>query len=115
MGTNYYVNYNICKCCGRGEQVHIGKSSCGWKFLFYAPRKSEYGFNYETITSIDDWKKFLKENEHTIEDEYGKPIPDEDFWIKVEKKQNEKSHCENGNENYNFSKGGYDFTLSEFS
>ncbi len=34
MGTNYYLIYNECKCCNRYDEVHLGKSSCGWKFTF---------------------------------------------------------------------------------
>lgn len=40
MGTNYYVNTpscsNACEHCSEAERVHLGKSSMGWRFLFYA-------------------------------------------------------------------------------
>lgn len=61
------------------ENVHIGKSSYGWKFLFnwnkgkfYSPLKS----------SIND---FLEQ--HRIVDEYGREIALEAFWDMVESKQ----------------------------
>ncbi len=34
MGTNYYLIYNECKCCNRYDEIHLGKSSGGWKFTF---------------------------------------------------------------------------------
>lgn len=61
------------------ENVHIGKSSYGWKFLFnwnkgkfYSPLKS----------SIND---FLEQ--HRIVDEYGREIALDAFWDMVESKQ----------------------------
>ena len=37
MGCNYYWlnEENKCDCCGGGvEEIHLGKSSTGWKFTF---------------------------------------------------------------------------------
>jgi len=40
VGTNYYVNTpscpNACEHCAESERIHLGKSSVGWRFLFYA-------------------------------------------------------------------------------
>lgn len=40
MGTNYYVDAsyceNACEHCTATERLHLGKSSIGWRFLFYA-------------------------------------------------------------------------------
>lgn len=40
MGTNYYVNTpscpNACEHCSATKRLHLGKSSMGWRFLFYA-------------------------------------------------------------------------------
>lgn len=40
VGTNYYVDApscpNACEHCSESERIHIGKSSVGWRFLFYA-------------------------------------------------------------------------------
>lgn len=30
MGTNYYAIKNLCECCNRSDEEHIGKSSAGW-------------------------------------------------------------------------------------
>jgi len=67
MGTNYYARYNMCKCCGRYELIHIGKSSIGWEFSFHG-----YGNDYEPfiIKSFKDWIKIIKEKEMDIVDEY---------------------------------------------
>lgn len=60
-------------------KVHIGKSSCGWKFLFNW-NKGKY---YDPLkTSIND---FLER--HRVVDEYGEEIALEAFWDMVESKQ----------------------------
>jgi len=34
MSTNYYLKADTCSHCGHSdEDTHIGKSSCGWRFL----------------------------------------------------------------------------------
>ena len=36
MGTNFYLHTDFCPCCGQPRQnVHLGKRSSGWKFLFH--------------------------------------------------------------------------------
>ena len=71
MGTNFYVrvrNEN-----GGFERVHIGKKSCGWKFLFkdnpqyYSPTKR-------------DINRFLVLHKNYFYDEYGELQNPEDFW-----------------------------------
>jgi hypothetical protein len=53
MGTNYYVRENICDCCGRYDEIHIGKSSGGWCFtLRIYPSKG--------INDLKDWIPFLQ-------------------------------------------------------
>lgn len=98
MGTNYELYYNKCKCCGRTDSLHIGKSSVGWKFLFQKiPEKAE---------NIAQWKELTKIGE--IVDEYGRTLSYDDFWQLVENKQKEK-----------YQQGewidGYDFCEGEFS
>ena len=70
MGTNYYVieSESIkCKTCGHvsgGDQMHIGKSSCGWVFMMNAyPDKG--------ITDFTSWVIFLSKSKSVIKDEYG--------------------------------------------
>jgi hypothetical protein len=40
VGTNYYVNTpscpTACEHCAESQRIHLGKSSSGWRFLFYA-------------------------------------------------------------------------------
>lgn len=58
MGTNYYLNPEApCVHCGlveRNENIHIGKLSAGWRFLFHAyPEKG--------LTSTLVWETYLHE------------------------------------------------------
>jgi hypothetical protein len=61
MGTNYYA-------IRPGEEdLHIGKASAGWEFLFRAHKDPE-------ITSIADWMYTLNLPEVKIRNEYGTEI-----------------------------------------
>jgi hypothetical protein len=70
MGTNYYAEFpakNVCAHCKRGdgeEELHIGKSSCGWAFALhiYPERK---------ILNLYDWISLLLQKGVKIRDEYG--------------------------------------------
>lgn len=101
MGTNYYLHYNICKCCSRSDEIHIGKSSGGWTFSFQGFR--QYGFCYKEtgdkqekelkITSYKDWLVFLEKmlsKGNEIRDEYGDKISLDSFKEMVERKKDEK-------------------------
>jgi len=33
MGINYYIVKDECEHCGRGDRIHIGKSSAGRQFI----------------------------------------------------------------------------------
>ena len=62
------------------REIHIGKSSIGWKFLFNW-NKEKY---YKPLKhSINDFLSLYR-----IVDEYGKEISLESFWEMVEKKSN---------------------------
>lgn len=67
MGTNYYVKTNDCKCCGRNDEKHIGKSSGGWAFALHV-------YPEDGINNLDDWLKILSANPNSIKDEYEKSI-----------------------------------------
>jgi len=71
MGTNYYVQIDKCKHCGRfSEEFHIGKSSAGWCFtLHIIPEMS--------IHTLGDWKKFWRDK--TIADEYGRQLTEDEM------------------------------------
>lgn len=67
MGTNYYTK-SKCDHCGAlsvENELHIGKSSGGWKFLF-APYP-EHG-----LTSWKAWRHYLAKGWQVIFDEYGR-------------------------------------------
>lgn len=68
MGTNYYLETDICECCYRcDERLHIGKSSVGWVFsLRIYPEKR--------INNLEDWKLNKIANNERIVDEYGREI-----------------------------------------
>lgn len=84
MGTNYYVNQKPCASCGRGsEQIHVGKSSGGWKFLFQ--RHDILGLNSKVA-----WEKYLKEHDGSIVDEYYQKISARALIAKIELTQDEK-------------------------
>ena len=83
MGTNYFLKYNICKCCNRGEVEHIGKSSLGWTFTFHAT---------ESIKSYKDWLKELEKPSVVIEDEYNNVVSLDDFKSMVEKKRDSENN-----------------------
>ena len=78
MGTNYYLNTDYCPCCGQSKQrIHIGKSSCGWRFNFD-------GADLKTM-DIDKIKEKLKYG--NIENEYGDEVSFDEFWEMVENKE----------------------------
>ncbi len=85
MGTNYYLHQqkgDICTSCGKGEtqeELHIGKSSIGWKFIFN-PR----------FSSFKQWREVLEKSPDQIFDEYGQKISLFDFYSKVKSKQDGK-------------------------
>ena len=86
MGTNYYFRKHIgekCCHCGRGDEykeLHVGKSSAGWKFLFN-PLHDEF-------KSFKDWKKTLDASPNRLFGEYGRNVSLEKFYELVESKQN---------------------------
>jgi hypothetical protein len=110
-------------------KLHIGKSSCGWQFLFHSPDSfdlGDWGIT-EKITSFKQWKRLLATNPETeIMDEEGKIVPLHEFVEWVEKKRGGKNHVIellNGDDgNVFFAKEkcfiddeGHPFDMSEFS
>lgn len=113
MGTNYYFRYNICSCCDRYDQLHIGKSSAGWQFTFHQvdeyidsraldPKAALLG-DQETrisISSYAHWKKMIQTyvvdyQTAKIYNEYGDEIEPEALYDIIDKKKSGRSH---GNE-----------------
>lgn len=72
MGTNYYIEFPRCSCCGHSEpDYHIGKSSAGWCFALHVDKE-------KGINSLEDLKKLFIQCER-IRDEYGMEISKEEM------------------------------------
>jgi len=101
MGCNYFIRYNNCKCCKRYDELHIGKSSFGWDFLFHET---------STIKTYKDWVVLLSQPDTLIVDEYGEEISFNKFIDKVMS----KIGLQQGR-NPRISSDGYRFMEGEFS
>ena len=91
MWTNYYLQKNKCKYCGKDDQLHIGKSSYWREFTF---RGHEYLDNdwaellwLQSIKSYSDTLLAIKKTK--IIDEYGDYITQKDFKLMVREKKME--------------------------
>ena len=82
MGSNYYLR-KICEHCGRYDELHLGKSSAGWKFLFQKSKLINNLAEAVVLTCTYD-----------IYDEYGRRITPKEFWDMVLEKQKEKSQTD---------------------
>ena len=127
MGTNYYHRTDICNCCNRYEEKHIGKSSAGWQFSFQGYNKCG---DIPQIASFEDWKRELQ-TKGVIYNEYGEYILFEDFVKMVEDKQTGKFNDKPNLNHYDYcldnkervfdmsddwkDDEGYSFTSREFS
>jgi len=92
MGTNYYLEREVCPTCGHAKgYFHIGKSSYGWTFTFHGFR-GPYDFEEigQPILSYKDWLEVLPSG--IIKDEYGDEISLEKFKELVEEKKNAKKN-----------------------
>ena len=113
MGTNYYAVER--KFSLHRNILHIGKSSCGWKFLFHGYQDYELDWNkpHISINSVEDWKKFLSNTEeYGILDEYDEEISYDDFFKLVEEKQKENN---SDDFRYTANINGYRFSFNDFS
>lgn len=84
MGTNYYARVNCCDLCGRYDEMHIGKSSYGWRFVVDA----SHGRNY----IFEEFCEWLDFEVNKIIDEYGNRISKKELMEKIESKSKDKSH-----------------------
>ena len=88
MGTNYYIHTPSCAAacehCAASEELHLGKSSAGWRFSFQAdpewPREQAYSL----------WLERAKAG--AIKDEYGDSVTLDDLLALIEAKQSGRSH-----------------------
>ena len=81
MGTNYYLHKPPCPCCNKGEKIHLGKSSAGWKFLFHKTKE---------IYDFDSFCKVIKTG--LIYNEYGEYLFEEDLLNIIFSKLGGKEH-----------------------
>lgn len=143
MGTNYYIRYNICDCCDRYDELHIGKSSVGWQFSFHAINNVDILMScfdpkymllddkntFLEISSFQEWKHFIEEyvvrhktaklyNEYDEEQEAG------ELFDLIETKRSEKNHQANHMKENNYystaendysDDEGYSFSGGDFS
>lgn len=112
MSTNYYAMKN--KVSLYPTAIHIGKSSLGHKFLFRGYSGEEEGLNNEklNIASIEDWKKYLDNNELVILDQYDDLISYKEFFDMIERMQLNDAEDDF---KYNGNIDGYRFNFREFS
>ena len=108
MGTNYYLRKNYCHCCKRYDEIHIGKSSVGTKFLFHVTNE---------IRSIDDWFKEINKIDGVIVDEYGQEQDFVEFKEFISQKSTERSQKDTyfKNDIIFWTDGDYDYLEGEFS
>lgn len=96
MGTNYYLVQEEkppCACCRRpyvSEELHIGKSSFGWRFSLHVI--PENGIN-----SLQDWKDRLERAGTFIKNEYEEIISKEEMMAIILERGNGK-WCPEGRE-----------------
>lgn len=137
MGTNYYIRYNICDCCDRYEEFHIGKSSYGWQFSFQEINSGNEinlkdldpktmlldADDYVELKSFQDWKSFIEKyvidfETAKIYDEYDEEIEPQTFFDMVRDKQTteNKNHTVEVNDEYSYlDSEGYSFSKGDFS
>lgn len=106
MGTNYYATLNACECCKRSDQIHLGKSSGGWKFSFQGS---------EAVRDFDAWCALVRAASR-IYDEYGCDMSAEQMIAHARDWQQGQSHSRLYPSSSNWrDANGYEFTDNEFS
>lgn len=117
MGTNYYAVKKTIFSFIDPPQLHIGKSSCGWPFLFHGYRSVEdtNGFSKTPIVSFADWEQVLNPWVKIV-DEYGTEHTVQDF-LEFVRKHAEYAVREHEVRDYRdwFDEDGYFFIDAEFS
>jgi len=87
MGTNYFMLTNRCECCGRADELHIGKSSMGWRFT---ARTYDDPYGDEGPTTWSEWHAALARCDG-IRDEYGDEVTLDAFLALVGRKADLRS------------------------
>ena len=60
--------------CKASHDIHLGKNSAGWKFLFNANKLKYYPLTRQGITD------FIRKSKSKIVDEYGREVGIDEFW-----------------------------------
>lgn len=110
MGMNYFLHSSPpCKECGNSKQeIHIGKQSAGWAFLFRG---------HEDIRSVEDLFNKIMAESYLIKDEEGKVVFLVDFMEMIGKSKHGKCPIAIGlDDDYTWVDGdGYCFDKGIFS
>jgi hypothetical protein len=127
MGTNYYVRppqgSAHCKHCGHDQEIHLGKSSGGWRFLHRAyrdPRIAPGDVEWPVIDRAS-WMELLDLG--PIFDEYGREHDRVHLLALIDSMQVGIAHVPYMREHHpsmvrdghDFEADGYDFCDMEFS
>ena len=107
MSTNYYARFGICEKCGRYDEIHLGKLSTGWKFLF--------GWNSNQYADIYSFAKFINRRDVKIYDENEEKIEPERLLNLIGKSQSLKSHHSELDGYYLKDIKGYEFMVEDFN
>lgn len=110
MSTNYYAVRK--EPCLYNREIHLGKSSVGWLFLFHET---------DEIHTYPQFVKWLEDNVDTGEwvlfNEYNEQITKEELLELIERKQNDP-RIKNNPDNFMYyckNVNGYRFLSGEFS
>lgn len=119
MGTNYYLHIDVCPTCGRSaDQIHIGKSSCGWRFSLHVSQ----GAWEEIPRNLDEWRESWKLG--VIKNEYDQVITPGQMlriikhrgqYIPANNREGLSYHPVDGFCIANAEDGDYDLLVGEFS
>ena len=91
MGTNYYAYPNICKKCNRAEdEIHLLKSSMGWRISIEVAHDGYEG--KEPYTDFETFKEYIKREDVTIKDEYEREVSWKEILIMIDAHKNLKEH-----------------------
>lgn len=108
MSTNYYLERKSHGC--DKSQVHIGKASAGWAFLF----KADPSWGQDQALTM--WLQLVHTKGFRIVTEYGDKVKEALLLTLIMAGQTGKSHVNDiaRTGSYFFQVGGFDFCSSEF-
>lgn len=128
MSTNYYVRPpqcgQPCQHCGQAQEIHLGLSSGGWRFLHraYPSARPWDGIDW-AVTDRASWLKLLDLG--PIYDEYGDQHGRDALLALIDGCQDKRSHVPSRGlddlgeaatyPDKRFLADGYDFSSAEFS